>query len=244
MRQRAFQVFSQMRTGEPAGPLSVGQPDYGEDELALFGGQTKVLVSKLLSRSHKTKKEAKEATIATSSSSPDPALATSSPSSSEGDGSQDVHPSLVEYLSRYEPSPLVSTNTNVPEPRNTHFSTSNAAAAGQSAHPSWENWLSGSSSFSPTTTSQATFSSPSSRDSPFSGGFQTMDRDFLAMPTMETKQESVPDFGMMMTGDSGMDEQWLSFMKDSGFMQPPRDGGMIGGSSGALPTMFDFTTGL
>lgn len=30
---------------------------------------------------------------------------------------------------------------------------------------------------------------------------------------------SLVDLGMMMTGESGMDEQWMSFMRDSGLLQ-------------------------
>jgi len=45
---------------------------------------------------------------------------------------------------------------------------------------------------------------------------------------------SLVDLGMMMTGESGMDEQWISFMRDSGLLQI--DGNGIGTYTSSPPT--------
>lgn len=37
-------------------------------------------------------------------------------------------------------------------------------------------------------------------------------------PDTATSSDHLTDLGMMMNGDSGMDEQWMSFMRESGIL--------------------------
>lgn len=107
MRQKAFQVYSQFRSGNTLNTSNQNKPDYEDDELALFGGQTRVLVTHLLDANSKKKQH----TTGSPSASASPGSAISSPAAEHEnihgmgaplDGSlPDVHPSLVEYLSTF-----------------------------------------------------------------------------------------------------------------------------------------------
>lgn len=46
---------------------------------------------------------------------------------------------------------------------------------------------------------------------------------------------SLVDLGMMMNGESGMDEQWISFMRDSGFLQGSGTDGLTTFGSSSVP---------
>lgn len=228
MREKAFHVYSQFRSGSTPVPgiLSVGKPDYGDDELALFGGQTRVLVSKLLtSRSGHKKKS----------------LGPSSPSSDDFKGvhetTPDVHPSLVEYLSLFPPQ-----NMSVSTPSDGSAGTPNLHAspelinqpmhnAGdtcqaqlepvmeQDQQKAWQTWQPSPSIFTPL--SPGTYQHISSRFStsvPSYAGPDPIPNPNYNGLDFKTDPSEVGDLGMMITGESGMDEQWMSFIRESGFL--------------------------
>jgi len=213
MREKAFQVYSQFRTGNTVSSriLAVDKPDYGDDELALFGGQTRVLVSKLLNSSKKTKKPSVSPPAASLSSHSSEGDARGTPSN---DDSREVHPSLVEYLAMFPPSSDSHRNT----------------MEGESALPvlpsepqheqyqMWPNWAPPS-LFTPLATE--TFSDIFTTElTPFNSNQSstTAETTPVAIKT-DPSNISLVDLGMMMTGESGMDEQWISFMRDSGLLQ-------------------------
>ncbi|KAJ8523464.1 hypothetical protein ONZ45_g55 [Pleurotus djamor] len=97
LQERAHKIYSQFQAGNtlPHIDYSVRQ-DHGEDELAIFGGQTRVLASRLLSkRSHARRADQPPKPSSQLPSSP----ASSDESRSPTAPLPDVHPLLVEYLS-------------------------------------------------------------------------------------------------------------------------------------------------
>lgn len=238
MRERAFQVYSQFRSGNTPipGVLSTGRPDYGEDELALFGGQTRVLVSRILSQSQRNNRKSSSGTGSTSPS------AASSPSRSDSNGrlpsnEADIHPSLVDYLSMFPPpkgSPSPSqtySEPNYPEQATLDTShsqsplsilpTQSASQGDNLWSPQWSGWPNQNSVYGPEQSNQypqpgATFSAFSQlhpTSLPSAPSFNMETDQFSA----ESSQVNFVDL-MMLTGESGIDEQWVSFMRDSGFL--------------------------
>ncbi|KAJ7667924.1 fungal-specific transcription factor domain-containing protein [Mycena polygramma] len=188
LREKAFQVYSQFRSGNPTAPptgFGLGLFDYGEDELALFGGQTRVMVSKLISSKKKTKEHP-------SFLSPVPSTSASSVSSpaliSASEPVPDVHPSLVEYLSLFPPAQS-QYSEEVPEQENVY----QREMMTESVHP------------------------PSTAY----GYDQTFLDEAMSLPVSsyyvdpDTPPKDLGDLGMLMSGDSGIDEQWKAFMKKS-----------------------------
>ncbi|KAF7352874.1 Zn(2)-C6 fungal-type domain-containing protein [Mycena venus] len=198
LREKAFQVYSQFRSGNPAPPptgFGPGLFDYGEDELALFGGQTRVMVSKLIKGKEKGREKdrsSKDSHLPSSMSSPSTA---STPSSSMSDPVPDVHPSLVEYLSLFPPSQHPSPSSqDSQQSADVPYQPEMMPPVGQSA------------------------SLPST--APYSGYDQTfVDEIALQVPQYyvdpDTPPKDISDLGMLMSGDSGIDEQWRAFMKTS-----------------------------
>lgn len=217
--------------------LTPGRPDYDGDELAIFGGQTRVLVSKLLSRRTPAKRHS-SGSVTSMHTSPTP-----SPADSEAQSPQspsdlpEVHPSLVEYLSLFPQSQYLSTspanlNTTFPpagpsEPINTYSSIPSMQhlynQLGSTVQPpisSLPNWQSPSNSGS----SRSSFDT----STPMGNGFQEPSTSATNNPIsmyqpLDGSADSPPDgslmdLGMLMSGESGMDEQWLSFMRDSGIL--------------------------
>ncbi|KAJ7499017.1 fungal-specific transcription factor domain-containing protein [Mycena latifolia] len=191
LREKAFQVYSQFRSGNPAPPptgFGLGLSDYGEDELALFGGQTRVLVSKLISKKnkdHTAKESFLSPTMTTSSvSSPSPSANSSTPAS---EPIPDVHPSLVEYLSLFPPA---------------------QSSPQQGAENIYQQ--------------QQMVGQPAPS---FPYGYdQTFFDEAMSLPLPEppsyfvdpdTPPKDLSELGMMMSGDSGIDDQWRAFMKKS-----------------------------
>lgn len=226
MRQKAFQVYSQFRTNNiiPTPYPHHGQ-EYEADELALFGGQTRVLVSKLL-KAHKHRKST-PSNSTPNFSSPSPSEADSSRSSnSSSDQTQDVHPSLVEYLSGFPPS-----QTHSPESMEQTYSQqdahiqSNSAAQSpshqQHEQSSWPSWSAPSLYTAlPPETYANIVSNNDNNSIPYP-------QEVMGQPPGQLTYQQAPpdnanalvDLGMMMSGESGMDEQWMSFMRDSGLLQ-------------------------
>ncbi|KDR83850.1 hypothetical protein GALMADRAFT_1339423 [Galerina marginata CBS 339.88] len=225
MREKAFQVYSQFRSGNvaPNKTLSIGKPDYGDDELALFGGQTRVLVSKLISRSIKEPRSpSSSASVSSPSSDGDSRSSPSYDTSQEPstDTNRDVHPSLVEYLSMFPPSntsqrfddgaqTVLGINSSV-------LSNVNLASGHPDQQAGWQTWPP-QSLFSPVT--PETFANIPSDVSPFASQSYELTEESGLETRTDPSDGSLVDLGMMMTGDSGMDEQWMSFMRDSGLLQ-------------------------
>ncbi|KAJ7047468.1 fungal-specific transcription factor domain-containing protein [Mycena alexandri] len=188
LREKAFQVYSQFRSGNPTPPPSTGFGlglfDYGEDELALFGGQTRVLVTKLIS-----KKKNKEQNNSEDPSFFSPMTGTSSaPSPQSSESVPDVHPSLVEYLSLFPPQypDVQPPPQDVPQPYQ--------QAMLEQALPISSN--------------------PYGYDQAFLGGGPAPQRPPYFTDT-DMAHRDLSDLGMLMSGDSGIDEQWKQFMKKS-----------------------------
>ncbi|KAF8913807.1 hypothetical protein CPB84DRAFT_1811319 [Gymnopilus junonius] len=240
MRQKAFQVYSQFRSGNgvPNKTLSVGRPDYGDDELALFGGQTRVLVSKLLSNSHKPRQQSRSSSASVSSVSSDSEsrLTPSHDSAHHPDTSREVHPSLVEYLSMFPP-PNISPRSPDDGSGPANTSITSGLALDQQDQALWQSLPPTPSLFTPL--APETFNNITSELSPFSGTnfYEQMERP-TGVEIKTDPDNSLVDLGMMMTGESGMDEQWMSFMRDSGLLQGAGNNGLAtfaGSSTSSAP---------
>ncbi|KAF8842256.1 hypothetical protein BDN67DRAFT_989238 [Paxillus ammoniavirescens] len=181
-------------------------PETGvDDELAMFGGQTRVLVSKILSQ------QGRLDVHATSTSMPGPARSSASSPTSISDESQstsesipEVHPSLVEYLSMLPPptlfnSPAFQFNRN--PPLQSFINTTPLPSGTLSRHP---------------LPSAAT---PAAFDQEFMKGFS--DTDFFGSPVPEAVPNTLGDLELLLSGESGMDERWMAFMRESGVLNPP-----------------------
>ncbi|KAH9951098.1 fungal-specific transcription factor domain-containing protein [Amylocystis lapponica] len=127
LKERAVQAYTQFRNRHIAPTLGVqfkmGPEDQCVDELAIFGGQTRVLASKVLRKRSKKERALSKArgSIADSGSPPEsPATVTSSSDSGStpppsGDEFTDVHPSLMDYLSQFRrPLPSRSSTRHIP----------------------------------------------------------------------------------------------------------------------------------
>ncbi|KAJ3855656.1 hypothetical protein EV368DRAFT_34161 [Lentinula lateritia] len=218
LRDKAFQIFSQLRSGTSPIPssLSVGR-DYGDDELALFGGQTRVLFSKLLLLQRSKQKNQTESFVNTpistsDSDSPAPSDATDSKDNSP-ETLPDVHPSLVEYISLLPPSQ--HPRSPPPESALEQFYTNPFA---QTSFPNSQ--MQNLSMSLPDVPSQV----PSSNGQSFPRFFSDLGDfsmgTFTAEPTVMDGTASTGDLmnlDLMMT-DSGIDQQWRSFMRDSGLL--------------------------
>ncbi|KAF9452456.1 hypothetical protein P691DRAFT_697077 [Macrolepiota fuliginosa MF-IS2] len=234
LRSKAFQVYSQFRSGNlpTSSTLSFGKPDYGDDELALFGGQTRVLVTRLLSVNKKKRQTTAPSPASTSSGSAFSSPVTEHESlrgSSTPTEVPEVHPSLVEYLSGFpQPSPnpisplMQTTDTTY------HSQTTPVQEKISDTYPNpWSNWQQS----APSVTKEVS-SVPSAYQQPPTEYSFTQTSAIGSQPSMvsilgsDIKPDSPPestqlmDMGMMVSGESGMDEQWISFMRESGLMGP------------------------
>jgi hypothetical protein len=194
LREKAFQVYSQFRSGNPTPPpTGFGSylQDLGEDELSLFGGQTRVLVSKLISKRNKDPNQrdsllSTPTTTASSISSPASSTSSSTPVS---EPMPDVHPSLVEYLSLYPPAQY---------PQDYQQQGPDNIYQQQTIQPA--------PTLMPYGYDQAYFDEAMSMPLPEPPSY-FIDPD--------TPPKDLSDLGMMMSGESGIDESWKVFMKKS-----------------------------
>ncbi|KAF8897440.1 fungal-specific transcription factor domain-containing protein [Infundibulicybe gibba] len=200
LRERAFQVYSQFRSGNPMPPsttlLVSGKPDYGDDELALFGGQTRVLVSRLLSSRTTIRK-----TVSSPTSPLNPLTPTDNEHGAYADSPPDVHPSLMEYLSLFPPQHIHTA---------THPNTASSTVTNIASYPSFSHSMQPS-SIATSYSNRSDMHIPSATHANEISGFGD---NSLADPHVDNDM----DLGMVMSGESGMDEQWISFMRDSGLL--------------------------
>ncbi|KAK7470755.1 hypothetical protein VKT23_002174 [Stygiomarasmius scandens] len=221
LRNKAFEIYSQYRSGNlpPPSTLSVGR-DYGDDELALFGGQTRVLFSKLLSRRKHSSRSSIPSTTTevfspASSDGSEPRETPASPS----DSLPDVHPSLVEYISLLPPHqhPHSSPSTAETDQQPFNFFTPDMyyGPRTQSTTSPTQN--------TPDSQMMAQTPDMNGTNLPLYEGFQIQNPDlstFTAEPANIPGSSAAPllDLGMMISGDSEIDEQWKSFMRESGLL--------------------------
>ncbi|KZP18367.1 hypothetical protein FIBSPDRAFT_745533 [Athelia psychrophila] len=200
--------------GPPSAPLILNGQEDGTDELALFGGQTSVLISKTPARktssSHITSNLNAMAGSAISSSC---ALPSPSPWPDQGI-LQDIHPSLVQYASLLPPATLSTDFTGHPapyfEPQSLDQSNVDVPVAWNAQIPSHP---------------QAEIPSLAVPDG-FTNGptpcnfFQELYQETHATTLDTWGSNDMTDLGQMMNIDGDMDAQWMSFMKESGIVNP------------------------
>ncbi|KZP18363.1 hypothetical protein FIBSPDRAFT_933487 [Athelia psychrophila] len=202
----------------PSTSLILNSQEDGTDELALFGGQTSVLISKALVRKtssrHITSNLNAMAGSAISSSRASP-----SPSPWPDQGSlQDIHPSLVRYASLLPPATLSTDSTGHPAPYFEPQSLDQSTAGVNGFVPvAWNAQI--------TSHPQAEMLSPAVPDG-FTNGpnsYNFFPEHYQETPatTLDTwGSNDMTDLGQMMNIDSDMDGQWMFFMKESGIVNP------------------------
>jgi len=205
LREKAVQVYSQFRSGNSNPALSVGKSDYGNDELALFGGLTRVSVSKLLK----------------TGGGKEPASSINRPPSSPRDNdsktsasSPDIHPSLLEYLLTV---PIDSDHTPTSVESSVHspdFAPMDPLSyIASERHDIQQPFDQPSGAIVPSMSQESYI--PPILPPNAAYAFTSEFNDY----SMEEDSREPSDLGMMIGGDSGMDEHWISFMRDSGFLK-------------------------
>ncbi|KAG7449259.1 uncharacterized protein BT62DRAFT_1053666 [Guyanagaster necrorhizus] len=251
LKNKAFQIYSQFRSGNPPPPSAPVGSDYGDDELALFGGQTRILFSKIMSSRGVNRKTPSSSPVINSPNPPSHnAMSVSrevhqkdSQAPSPSNSIPDVHPSLVEYLSLLPPSqhprsspphrPLVPPTSE--EQAHSQAISSTAAPSVFTQSPTILNNHSEQSS--PSSIYPLYSVMPELNGSAPSSFYHDLDSSFLPSNlysvngTADTLIDDATtvklvDLGMMMSGDSGIDEQWKSFMRDSGLLEHDASGDM------------------
>jgi hypothetical protein len=180
LREKASMVYS----GKIATAVDLPQGsryDDSEDELAIFGGQTRVLITTLTS-GRKNRKYSPSAASESVPNSPIP----------------DVHPSVMEFLSFFPQSIQKSQ----------HGSSDISTQSPIQSHSSPTTWQPHPLAFPPVTqTYDGAYINyfPESQSEP-------------SPPGIPIEPNHQMDFGMMVSGESGMDEGWISFIRDSGLL--------------------------
>lgn len=242
LRDKAFQVYSQFRSGNvpSASNLRPNMPvddDSYRDELSIFGGQTRVLVSKLLTSKAPNWDAIPSSPKSTSSGTLSPLLNKPNQMKLPDDKMEDVHPSLMEYMSLFPPSafspgfntcPDITAQPTLDQSIMSEVSAlPQYAASGELSDYSYPQYSlppqQQYQSMTPAATPKSFSYDPSSTSSfdPYQGPQLYPSTTPTAASTPESA--NLADLGMMMNGDSGMDEQWMSFMRNSGILDRSRD---------------------
>ncbi|KAI4526067.1 hypothetical protein K525DRAFT_233716 [Schizophyllum commune Loenen D] len=231
LRLKAFKAYSQFMSG---GKLPKSEDtNYCDDELAIFGGHTRVLVSKMMSRWQIDKagcngKSPKQLNGSSPAASTDSAPA--SPMT-------EVHPSLVEYLSLLPPGSQVPSPPSASEgltdseaaARQSAFSYVTGPAHKPTALPSLtqqftpalcNGWTAPSTTLNgnggpSTLTSGTTTQMPPDASMFFDMYGQSFPTTDATAPLHATEDAGLMDLGMLISGESAIDEQWMSFMRDT-----------------------------
>ncbi|KAH7887837.1 fungal-specific transcription factor domain-containing protein [Phlebopus sp. FC_14] len=184
----------------------------GDDELAIFAGQTRILVSKILSKESRRKVRPTSTSMAEPSKSPgNTPASTSDESHSPPDSVPEVHPSLVEYLSML-PSPPSISNSSAINPSSVAHPQEFTQSSPFPSNVSTEN----SSLASSVATSQP-FTPPdipSLYDQSFAESWSNME----IFDSNVINMQSMGGLEFMLSGESGMDDRWISFMRESGIL--------------------------
>lgn len=256
MREKAFLVFAQFRSGAISSahtPQIFSSQEDGTDELAIFGGQTRVLVSKLLSQKSPNwdrKKQAGENPSSPSSSESAPLSPASSIISSSAPSSpirklhntgkqddvsmQDVHPSLMQYMSLFPASALSPDFNAYPElndqtPQFLDQSILNGVSAFPQLnstprtlnYPDYQAQMSSSMQQGQSQAESGIYSYENQSFDSYQQPYAGTRVDSTSASTPDTSgSNDITELGMMMNGDSGIDEQWMSFMRESGIINP------------------------
>ncbi|OJA17028.1 hypothetical protein AZE42_00569 [Rhizopogon vesiculosus] len=210
LKMKAYQALEQYRSGATSslrGSLSSLLPEVGgDDELAIFGGQTRVLVSKILSRQNRRKVQSSSVPPSDSPQSTMSTPPASDDSDSPSESIPEVHPTLVEFLQMLPPSSMSPATAGTGD---THTAFQNHGNV-NSLPPMFE-FMSPSHVppiFSPPVTQAPNSISNSSFQSSFT-------QPNLA-DTTSIKVDDMAELGFFLSGDSGIDERWKLFMRDSG----------------------------
>jgi hypothetical protein len=220
LRARAFQVYGQVKAGTlQSGPaVFLDQGHDGQDELAIFGGQTRVVVTANANRPAQAQEIlSKSASLSQTSSTQSPESTrqiSSSPPHTQN--IQDMHPSVMEYFALFPPSAtspcVVTEDWNNPS---TLLPTSDTTFANQLVDDLFIQQLEqevmqyGS---TPMTAAPSVQSHPP-------GMHKYQDPSLSQMPTSETvAMEAPPTPSLSYNIPAGIDEQWMAFM--SGLFEP------------------------
>ncbi|KAG1755802.1 hypothetical protein EDB19DRAFT_1663041 [Suillus lakei] len=210
LKVKAYQALEKYRSGATSniqGSLPSLLPEVGgDDELAMFGGQTRVLVTKILSQQNR-----KKVRSSVSLSAADPSQSTTSTPAASDDGNSpsdsipDVHPTLVEFLKMLPPS-------SMPHP------TTGTGDASTTSQNQWDAFcLPPQLEFMTPSPAPVIYPSPipqASNSVPDSSFQNSLPQSNLFDPMSITVDDDLAD--LYLSGVSGIDERWKSFMRDSG----------------------------
>ncbi|KAF8558874.1 hypothetical protein OG21DRAFT_1404117 [Imleria badia] len=208
LKAKAQQAQGQLPTNRSlgTGPAAL-LPETGVDELAVFGGQTQILVSKILSQQSRRKVQGSPPSVAASAASSPSTI--SEESHTHSDPTPEVHPSLVEYLSMLPPptltSPAAITTSSLPTQFNFNPKSVFQSDTFTNVLPAMTSGSSSQQTFVPT-------SLPFAFDEQFMRNFA--DTDFLGSSPMEGVTNSFDNIELLISGESGIDERWQALMQD------------------------------
>ncbi|KAG1874537.1 fungal-specific transcription factor domain-containing protein [Suillus subalutaceus] len=209
LKLKAYQALEKYRSGATfnnQGSLSSPLLEVGgDDELTMFGGQTRVLVTKILSRQNR-KKVSSSIPLSAVDSLQSQSTASTPSASDDGNSSDsipEVHPMLVEFLKMLPPP-------SMPDPT---LGTEDASATFQSQWGAFS--LSRPLGFVTPDPAPAIYPSTIPQTSKSVSSFQNLlPQSNLFDPTSIRADDALAD--LFLSGESGMDERWKSFMRDSG----------------------------
>ena len=182
----------------------------GDDELAMYGGQTRILVSKILSMQNRKLKSTSSAAHTSTSSSP-PAM--SEEGYSPAESVPEVHPSLVDYLTMLPPPATLGTHTMDSISTDTSLQpTYDPTMPTKSPLLAFPHGTSPQPSFIPDVSSLA----PSGYDHVSMTASNMTSFDSQSLGGGPEALSDIGDFEFMLSGEAGMNERWVSFMRESG----------------------------
>jgi len=211
LKAKAQQAQGQLpinRAASPGGGPAALLPETGVDELAVFGGQTQILVSKILSQ--QSRRGARGSSPSVSASSANSPSATSEDSYMHSELTPEVHPSLVEYLSMLPPptmpSPTAISASSVP--MQFHFNQNHAFQSDMftGAPPAMTSGSSSQQTFAPTPL-------PFPFDEQFMRNFADADV-FASSSSVDAAVTRFDNLEPFISGESGIDDRWVTLMQD------------------------------
>jgi hypothetical protein len=250
LKAKAMHVYAQFRSGSvpPTSNSRVNNVDDDNcrDELAIFGGQTRFLVSKLLTTKSPNWDPAPTNSTNVLSDTLSPVTKSEEdvkePPKVLESKMEDVHPSLMEYMAFFPPSAFAPgfnmyPDFQVQQPTIDLSIMSEVSALPQSTtgaeladysypqlspprQPQQQQYMS-MTCMDPAAIPDTFSYGPSS--TPSFDAFRDSQPYSMSTPTSASTPETpgsgdLTDLGLMMNGDGGMDEQWMSFMRDSGIL--------------------------
>ncbi|KAF7986118.1 hypothetical protein HWV62_41559 [Athelia sp. TMB] len=215
LKDKAFLVLAQYRNSPSPAPSMFSNQEDGTDELAVFGGQTRIVVSKSLSAKspewHLAKVKSSAPIISSTVGPHNRASPTSVRPSTLETNMQEVHPLLVQYMSLPAPvasfadsTTLASESQSLNQSVLSHFASRDliASAPGPLTTVPLNSYIVNPDSFNLSPNFHA----------------EAPSVDTALLNTWGSNDYT--DLGMMMNMDNDMEEQWMSFMKESGIANP------------------------